>query len=205
MTAAERAREISGQLRLTVIPVTLPTANYYIREWHRHHAPLETIHGGTTRANKGFAWFCLGAVANGAIVGVAVIGRPSNRNSDDGQTIEVHRLASNGTSNVCSALLGAAARTARSMGAARIITYTLVTEPGTSLRAAGWQEEARDIESCWTKGRGKKRPRGSGNTIWREHMNVRKVRWARTIRNPVAVAMPNLRSKFEESQHTLWP
>lgn len=40
--------------------------------------------------------------------------------------------------NVCSFLYGAAARAARTLGYQKIITYTLDSEPGTTLRAAGW-------------------------------------------------------------------
>ena len=36
---------------------------------------------------------------------------------------------------------GAAARIARRLGAVGLITYTLESEPGTSLRAAGWRDE----------------------------------------------------------------
>lgn len=179
-----------GATRLTVVPITLPKANDCIAAWHRHHAPLETVMNGRTRVNKGFVWFCLAVVSEGEVVGVAVAGRPSNRNSDDGQTIEVHRVATNGTTNASSALLGACARTAQSMGASRIITYTLESEPGVSLRGAGWREELRGIKTCWTKGKGKARPGGSGNTIWREHMNTDKVRWAKHFRPTVSYVSP---------------
>jgi hypothetical protein len=132
-------------------------------------------------------WFCVAAVVEGRIAGVAVSGRPTNRNNDDGQTVEVLRIASDGTMNVCSALLGACARAAKAIGAARVITYTLATEPGTSLRGAGWVLEADGIQSCWTKGRGKARPKGSGNTLWRDHMAIDKTRWACTFREVVRV------------------
>ncbi len=178
-----------GAVRLRIIPVTLPVANRYVKRWHRHHGALETEHGGTIRTNKGFVWFCLACIdPEGVIVGVGIMGRPTNRNSDDGQTVEVIRTATDGTPNVCSALLGAAARTAAAMGAYRIITYTLDLEPGTSLRAAGWSQEADGITTCWTKGKGKAVPGGSGNTIWREHMNASKSRWIKYLRpGPVEV------------------
>ena len=54
------------------------------------------------------------------------------------QVIEVTRLVTDGTQNACSALYGACARVAREMGYARIQTFTLETETGTSLRASGW-------------------------------------------------------------------
>ena len=76
--------------------------------------------------------------ADGLLVGAAIAGRPVSRMLDNGQTIEVTRLVSDGTPNACSCLLGAMRRVARAMGYARIITYTLASESGTSLRAAGW-------------------------------------------------------------------
>ena len=44
--------------------------------------------------------------------------------------------------NVCSFLYSRAARIAKEMGYAKIITYILESEPGTSLKAAGWVLEA---------------------------------------------------------------
>jgi hypothetical protein len=176
----------AGAVRLAVVPATLPTANDHIAAWPRHHAPLETTHGGTIRDNKSLAWFSLAAVTpDGTIVAVAVCGRPANRNNDDGQTIEVMRLASDGTPNACSFLYGASARTAKAMGAARIITYILDSETGTSLRGAGWTLEHEGAVSCWNKG--KPRTGGVGATIWREHMNETKARWVLHFREPINV------------------
>ena len=59
---------------------------------------------------------------------------------DDGATIEVTRVATDGCPNACSALYGAAWRAAKALGYERLGTYTLASEPGTSLRAAGWQQ-----------------------------------------------------------------
>ena len=110
----------------TLVPVSLKAANAFVAEHHRHHKPV-TGHK-----------FSLGCVQNGRLVGVAIVGRPVSRYLDDGMTLEVNRLCATGEKNVCSFLYGAAARAARALGYGRIITYTLDTEPGTSLRAAGW-------------------------------------------------------------------
>ena len=59
-----------------------------------------------------------------------------------GLTLEVTRLATNGTAHACSALYGAAWRTARGMGYRRLITYTQADESGASLRAVGWRRAA---------------------------------------------------------------
>lgn len=70
--------------------------------------------------------------------GVAVVGRPVARHLQDGWTAEVTRVATDGTRNACSMLYGACWRACRALGWRRLVTYTLDTEPGTSLRAAGW-------------------------------------------------------------------
>jgi hypothetical protein len=160
--------------RVEVIPLTLPKANELVRRLHRHHAPIP----------GGFAWWAAGAVSEGIIVGCAIAGRPTNRNNDDGQTVEVLRLATNGTPNAPSALMGACVRAARALGAARIITYTLDTEGGASLRGAGWTREADGIQSWWTHN-GSRTP-----AVNRPHMESRKVRWAVHLREPIAYQMP---------------
>ena len=86
---------------------------------------------------------------------MAIMGRPVSRYLDDGLTLEVNRLCTTGAENACSMLYGAAARAARAMGYRKIITYTLDTEPGTSLRAAGWQYAGPADGERWT---GKRRP-----------------------------------------------
>src|SRR5262249_26402395 len=73
------------------------------------------------------------------IHGVAIVGRPIARALDDGLTLEVTRVATDGTKNACSALYGACRRAAFALGFKRIGTYILVSEPGTSLKAAGWK------------------------------------------------------------------
>ena len=111
---------------LTLIPIPLKEANAFVAAHHRHHKPV-TGHK-----------FSLGCMKNGQLVGVAIVGRPVSRYLDDCMTLEVDRLCSTGEKNVCSFLYGAAAKAARALGYRKIITYTLESEPGTSLRAAGW-------------------------------------------------------------------
>lgn len=73
-----------------------------------------------------------------------------------GKTLEVNRLCTDGTKNACSFLYAAAARAARAMGYQRIITYTLDTEGGVSLRAAGWHCAGRAGGTAWTGARAPK-------------------------------------------------
>lgn len=68
-----------------------------------------------------------------------VVGRPVARALDDGWTLEVTRMCTDGTRNACSLLYGAAWRATRALGYHKLMTYTLNTEPGTSLLASGWK------------------------------------------------------------------
>ncbi len=71
--------------------------------------------------------------------GVATVGRPVARLLDDGWTLEVNRVATDGAPNACSALYGAARRATFALGYRKLITYTLPEEGGASLRASGWK------------------------------------------------------------------
>lgn len=57
---------------------------------------------------------------------------------DDGLTLEITRNCTDGTRNACSMLYGACCRAAKALGYKRVITYTLQSEPGTSLKASNW-------------------------------------------------------------------
>lgn len=109
-----------------LIPVSLKEANAFVQAHHRHHRPVV--------GHK----FSIGCEADGRLVGVAIVGRPVSRYLDNGWTLEVTRLCTTGEKNVCSMLYAAAARAARAMGYRKIITYTLETEHGASIRASGW-------------------------------------------------------------------
>lgn len=115
-------------VHLTIVPLPLKEANAFVARHHRHHKP--------TVGHK----FSIGvADDDGVIRGVAITGRPVGRRLDDGWTLEVNRVATDGCRNAPSALYGAVRRAAWALGYRRLITYTLVSEPGTSLRAAGWK------------------------------------------------------------------
>lgn len=116
-----------SQPRLRVVPCRLEEANQFVAQHHRHHGPV-----------VGHKFSLAVADDDGNVRGVAVVGRPVARMRDDGWTLEVTRLATDGTPNACSALYGACARAAFALGYRRIGTYTLDSEPGTSLKAAGW-------------------------------------------------------------------
>ena len=111
--------------RLHLLPVSLRTANAFVLAHHRHHHPVQG------------AKFALAVTLadSDLIRGVAIVGRPVSRHLDDGWTLEVTRLCTDGAPNACSKLYGAAWKVARALGYIRLITYTLSDEGGASLRA----------------------------------------------------------------------
>jgi hypothetical protein len=122
---------------LTIVPISLGEANAFVSRHHRHHRPVV--------GHK----FSIGVALSGIVRGVAIVGRPVARGSDDGWTLEVSRCCTDGTRNACSILYGAAWRASKAMGFRRLITYTLETEGGTSLRAAGWSTIGRRGGGNW--------------------------------------------------------
>lgn len=130
---------------MKLVPITLRAANAYVAERHRHHKP--------SRGHK----FSIGLMVDEQVVGVAICGRPVARGSDDGYTLEVSRLCTDGTENACSKLYGACARVAKEMGYTKIQTYILESEIGTSLKASGWKLEAVTAGGQWKYTGGKER------------------------------------------------
>lgn len=125
--------------KLEPIPLELKEANYFVQELHRHH---DAVYRDKFR---------VGALLNGKIVGVVQVGRPVSRMLDEKKTVEVTRLCTDGTDNVCSFLYAKAARIAKEMGYERIITYILESESGASLKAAGWKEDAITSGGHWSR------------------------------------------------------
>jgi hypothetical protein len=129
---------------LEVQPVEFSEACQFVAQYHRHHKPPAGCK------------FCIAVSDGSRIVGVAIVGRPVARMSDNGWTLEVTRCCTDGTKNACSALYAACWRAARAMGYRKLITYTLPEEGGTSLRAAGWREIGRAGGGSWSR---RERPR----------------------------------------------
>lgn len=127
-------------ISLRVIPLTLRQANAEVLAMHRHHKPVQGHR------------FSIGAMDGDRLCGAAIVGRPVSRGSDPYLTAEVTRLVTDGTKNACSILYAACARAAAAMGFERIQTYILMTEPGTSLRAAGWVHVADTTGGDWNNG-----------------------------------------------------
>jgi hypothetical protein len=123
--------EIPASPRFRLHPLSLREANAFVQAHHRHHRPVPGA--------KFSLAVCIEGDSEERIVGVAIVGRPVARHLDDGGTLEVTRLCTDGTRNACSKLYAAAGRAARAFGYTRLITYTLPAEGGASLRAAGWR------------------------------------------------------------------
>lgn len=107
-------------------PVTRDEARAFVAAHHRHSgAPV--------------SWrFGVGLDLGGELVGVAIAGRPVARMLDDGRTLEITRVCTLGDRNAASRLYGAVCRAGAALGYRRAVTYTLATEPGSSLRASGF-------------------------------------------------------------------
>jgi hypothetical protein len=82
-----------------------------VERHHRHSDP-----------DTGHKW-SIGATVDGVIVGVAIIGRPKGKGLQDGWTLEVTRLCTEGYRNACSFLYGASWRLVRAHGYLRLVTY----------------------------------------------------------------------------------
>lgn len=141
---------------LCVVPCTLRQAKDFVRDFHRHHRPPQ---GGL---------FALAAMDGERLCGVVIVGRPVARALDDGRTAEVTRCCTDGTRNACSILYGRARRAAHALGYLRVVTYTLETEGGASLRAAGWRCEGKAGGGTWSC---PSRPRED------DHPRQEKLRW----------------------------
>lgn len=126
-------------MKLRHTRIELADANAFVVEHHRHHKPVVGHR------------FSIGAVLGEQLVGVAIVGRPVARMRDDGLTVEVTRLCTDGTKDACSFLYGASARAAFALGFKRIGTYILASEPGTSLQAAGWRMIGETKGGSWSR------------------------------------------------------
>ena len=162
------------------MPCTVERAKEYVEHVHRHHTASTS------------ARVCIAVVDElGDVRGVAMIGRPVARLLDDGWTLEVNRVATDGCPNACSTLYGAARRIAGALGYARLLTYTRADEPGTSLRAAGWESEGEIRARSWDR---------PGRRRTDKTEIVRRERWAaRAVGpDPVAVNWPTLAPQAEQ-------
>lgn len=135
---------------MEIRPITFRDAKAFNKLHHRHNPDIQGCR------------FCLSCWDNEQLVGIAICGRPVSRNLDNGLTCEINRCYTDGTYNACSMLYAACCRTAKAMGYRKIITYTLLSEPGTSLKASAFSYDGVFGGIYWTgersRGRGRNRP-----------------------------------------------
>lgn len=142
---------------LEIVPITLADARHFVDEHHRHHKAPQ---GGL---------FAVAVAQGPLIVGVGIAGRPVARNLDDAWTAEVTRACVlSGYANGCSMIYGALWRAARALGYRRCVTYTLITEAGTSMKASGWKCIGECGGGAWSR---RERPRTDS------HVMSLKLRW----------------------------
>lgn len=111
--------------KLELAPCTVKAAKKWIAETHRH---LPKVNGGRFAV----------AIREGAVVrGVALVGNGPRVWEGTGKMI-ITRVATDGARNGCTMLYGALCRAGKALGYTEAWTYTLLEEPGVSLRAAGF-------------------------------------------------------------------
>jgi len=130
-----------NRVLLELVPISISEANEFVLNFHRHNKPTQ---GGK---------FAIGVSDGNELKGVSIVGRPVSRFLDDGFTAEVLRLCTveDAPKNTCSKLYGASWRASKAMGYTKIITYTLQTESGSSLKGSGWKimAESKTSERGW--------------------------------------------------------
>jgi hypothetical protein len=157
--------------RLELVPITLAEARLFIATHHRHAPRL-------------VGWKVGVGISNGELRGVAVLSRPVARKlqAAEPRTIEIVRVCTLGDRNANSRLYGAACRAAAALGYTAAVTYTLESENGSSLRAAGFTADAE--------------PRGArGGQTW--NMPTRPRYETDLFGDPVAAPGPKVRWRRE--------
>lgn len=130
--------------RLFAIPMTLREANAFVAMHHRHSKKV-----------RGYR-FAIGVEDASDFWGVAIFGRPISRTlGADRCTGEVLRnCVRDGAPLGCPSFLYAACwRAWRAMGGRKLVTYTLQSESGASLRGAGARVVAQLEPRDWSRER----------------------------------------------------
>ena len=161
--------------KLFAVPMSLREANDFVENFHRHN--------GRTDSPKmpGGGKFAIGVSDGSRLIGVTIVGRPIARSIDDGFTLEVRRtcVIDDSQKGANSFLYGCSWRAAKAMGYTKLITYTLESESGASLRGAGWEviAECKPHAGWNTNKTNKSRSRqwqpiyGQLKLRWEKHLN----------------------------------
>ena len=148
-------------MTLYAVPTTLTEARQFVANFHRHNKPPA---GGV---------FAVGASDGSRMIGVAIVGRPVARYLDNGQTLEVTRccVLNDAPKGACSFLYARCWQAAKALGWSKLITYTLQSESGASMRGAGWRcvaELKANKPEMWTSRPGRE---------WQSVVGQSKFRW----------------------------
>ncbi len=109
---------------MRIVPLSLKAANAFVDKHHRHNKHVVTHKVSIGMENEG------------KLIGVAIGSQPVARLLDNGKTFEIRRVCVlDGYANACSKLMARMKRIAQLMGYEKVITYTLKSESGSSLKA----------------------------------------------------------------------
>jgi len=162
---------------MTLRPCSLKEACAFVAQFHRHHDPPQ--------GHK----FSMKALEGEHVVGVAIVGRPVGRHQDDGDTLELTRLCTDGTPNACSFLIGRVKRAARALGYKRLISYTLASEGGAAWRASNMVEDGTTSGGAWSGTYGSKDVLPGFEKVRKNtHPLQFKVRWSVNLMLAVVIA-----------------
>lgn len=169
---------------MNIAQITLDESKAYVGDHHEHSG-----------VHIGHKW-SLAAVAEGRIVGVAVIGRPTSQVIQNGDpwALEVTRVCveregGSGYPNACSFLYAAAWRSIKSMGYLRGLTYTKDGENGASICAAGWlcMDRRKPRKSGWDSREGRA---SGGAREGGERWEIRAAAWRADLAPRPRVLLP---------------
>jgi hypothetical protein len=146
---------------LIAVPMYITEALKFVDNFHRHNDPPVS------------GLFAVGASDGKQLVGAAIVGRTVARGLDDGETAEVVRccVIESSPKGTCSFLYARCWQAAKALGWRKLVTYTLQSESGASMRGAGWkvvaQLQARD-PADWQSRPGRE---------WHPVVGQQKIRW----------------------------
>ena len=154
--------------KFKIVPLTVRQANEFVTSHHRHNKAV--------RGHK----FSIGVTLahENNLLGVAIVGRPVARKLDNGLTMEITRLCvlDPAPKNLCSFLYSRCCKIWKAMGGEKLITYTLETEAGTSLKAANFTHADTTNYSVTSKGWHTRTDRKKPKTE-----KINKLRWEYTL------------------------
>jgi hypothetical protein len=165
-------------VKVELVPASIGEANAFVDQFHEHHRPTvsglfavavatgETVRGVaivgrpvSRHLQDGFTAEVNRLAVNRPWADAAKLGWAAGlwfqarerglRGLAHAQWV-LERMSSNPVAGACSALYAACWRAARALGYRRLVTYTLNTEPGTSLRAAGWRMVGETRGGSWS-------------------------------------------------------